>query len=452
VIGTQSGSVPRERFLGEPGDGDIRIVNQTHQLSISHALSDGWTARAALAFKDASLRGFSTEAQAALQPDQRTLQRQRRYRDYASDDRSLQAELTGQVQTGTLGHELLLGVEAYRFNYDQRLLRINPSAAHPYAIDVLAPVYGQPLPAPLPNTDTREEQKNRAFYVQDALRLGADWRLLIGARFDRYDQSLHNRRTGLRTVQAPHASSPRLGLSWLATPQWTLFVNEGRSYRPNTGTDATGRAFAPERGRAAELGAKWDSADHGQGATLGPVRHPQAQCADQRSGPAGLLGGGGRGAQPWHGLRLHRRLEPLVARQCQPVLYRCRHCARQHAGHRRRPAQRAARERQPAADARAGPLVVGGGVTYSTKRPGEARTQAQALAGTARFDLPAYSVARLVAHWQLAPRLRLSLDVDNLFDRHYYASSYQRLDQPRHRAHHHARPANPYLKENSCNT
>jgi iron complex outermembrane receptor protein len=47
-----------------------------------------------------------------------------------------------------------------------------------------------------------------------------------------------------------------------------LVRQRGRSYRPNTGTDATGRAFAPERGRAAELGAKWDSADHGQGATL----------------------------------------------------------------------------------------------------------------------------------------------------------------------------------------
>lgn len=426
VIGTQFGSVPRERFLGEPGDGDIRIVNQTHQLSVSHALSDGWSARAALAFKDASLRGYSTEAQAALQPDQHTLQRQRRYRDYASDDRSLQAELTGQVQTGALAHELLLGVETYRFNYDQRLLRINPSAARPYAIDVLAPVYGQPLPTPLPNTDTHEEQENRAFYLQDALRLGDGWRLLIGTRFDRYDQSLQNRRTGVRTVQAPHASSPRIGLSWLARPQWTLFVNGGRSYRPNTGTDAAGRAFAPERGRATELGAKWDGADHAQGATLAvyDIRKRNALTSDPAqpgySVAAGEVRSRGMDFDYTGALSRSWRANASLSYIDADIV----------------------RDNTLATDVgllnvprlngslllmrELGPLVVGGGVTYSAKRPGEARTQAQALAGAARFDLPAYSVARLVAHWQLTPRLRLSLDVDNLFDRHYYVSSYQR--------------------------
>ncbi|MEE7567614.1 TonB-dependent receptor, partial [Xanthomonas sp. Kuri4-3] len=44
-------------------------------------------------------------------------------------------------------------------------------------------------------------------------------------------------------------------------------------------------------------------------------------------------------------------------------------------------------------------------------------------AGIAPARLPAYTVARLVAYWRATPRLRLSLDVDNLFDRTYYTSS-----------------------------
>ena len=44
-------------------------------------------------------------------------------------------------------HELMIGSEAYRFKIDQLLLRANPTnAGAPYAIDVLAPVYGQPQP------------------------------------------------------------------------------------------------------------------------------------------------------------------------------------------------------------------------------------------------------------------------------------------------------------------
>jgi iron complex outermembrane receptor protein len=61
------------------------------------------------------------------------------------------------------------------------------------------------------------------------------------------------------------------------------------------------------------------------------------------------------------------------------------------------------------------------------KRLGQARTQAEANAGTPAFDLPAYTTAKLVAYWRLNPTLRVTLDVDNLFDRTYYTSSYSRV-------------------------
>ena len=61
------------------------------------------------------------------------------------------------------------------------------------------------------------------------------------------------------------------------------------------------------------------------------------------------------------------------------------------------------------------------------KRLGQARTQAEAAAGAAAFELPAYTTAKLVGSWRLSPTMRLSLDVDNLFDRTYHTSSYSRL-------------------------
>ncbi|KAF1022640.1 MAG: putative TonB-dependent receptor BfrD [Paracidovorax wautersii] len=70
---------------------------------------------------------------------------------------------------------------------------------------------------------------------------------------------------------------------------------------------------------------------------------------------------------------------------------------------------------------------VGGGFTHMGRRLGQARTQAEADAGTPAFELPAYTTAKLVAYWRLNPKLRVTLDVDNLFDKTYYASSYSRL-------------------------
>ncbi len=40
------------------------------------------------------------------------------------------------------------------------------------------------------------------------------------------------------------------------------------------------------------------------------------------------------------------------------------------------------------------------------------------------YRLPGYTTARVTAYWQIDPRTRLTLDVHNLFDRHYAATSW----------------------------
>ncbi|MCE3263547.1 MAG: TonB-dependent siderophore receptor [Pseudoduganella sp.] len=422
------GAVPRERFLGEPGDGDIRIFNSTQQLMLEHALSDIWQLRAGLLWKRALLDGYATEPSAALNADQRTLRRQRRLRDYGSDDLGLHAEVAGRIAPG---HELLAGIETYRFDYDLRMLRASPSATAPYAIDVLAPVYGQPLPVPALFTDTLEKQRNVALYAQDTVHLGRQWRVVGGVRFDRHEQTLANRRTASVAKQTPHATSPRIGASYLATPEWTLFANWGSSFRPNTGSDALGAAFDPERGRAAETGLKWEQAGGRLGATLAlfDIRKRNALTTDPLQ-PAYSVAAGevrsrgldfdlaGQLGRSWRANASVSLVDAEVLRD--NMLER---------GGRLLNVPRANGSLMLVYEGRlAGGqrFSAGGGVTHTGRRLGEARTQVQANAGAPAFELPAYTLARLVAHWHIAPRLRLSLDIDNLFDKTYYTSSYQR--------------------------
>lgn len=431
AIGNRLGAVPRSRFLGEPADGDIRIDNQTHQVALEHMFDSRWSTRIGLSYKEGKLKGYSTEAQPALQPDERTLRRQRRYRDYASDDVTLQAELIGRLQAGAVAHELLAGMETFRFDFDQRMLRANPTAAAPYAIDVFNPVYGQPLPAPLPNTDTSEEQKNLAFYLQDTMSLGEHWRLLAGVRFDRYDQSLLNNRTGARSDQSPTATSPRLGISYLPNAQWTLFANAGKSFRPNNGSSASAAPFDPESGRAAEVGAKWENAARTLGATLAlyDIRKKNVLTADPVNAgfsiAAGEVRSRGMDFDLSGQISRHWRLNASLAYVDAAV----ERDNQLEAGGRLLNIPRvngsilAMYEDAFGDGTRYG---IGGGFTYSAKRLGEARTQAQAAAGVPAFELPSYTVARLAAYWRISPTLRLSLDVENLFDKTYYTSSFQR--------------------------
>jgi len=421
------GPVPRERFLGEPGDGGIRIFNSTQQLMLEHALPGEWQLRAGLLWKRGTLDGYATEAAAALDADLRTLRRQRRLRDYESDDLGAHAELAGRVAPG---HELLLGIEVFRFDYDLRMSRASPNAAAPYAIDVLAPVYGQPQPVPLPFSDTLEKQRNLALYAQDTMHLGDRWRVVAGLRHDRHEQTLDNRRNGSTAAQQPHASSPRIGASYLAAPAWTLFANWGTSFRPNTGSDARGKAFAPERGKAGEAGLKWEQADGRLGATLAlfDIRKRNALTTDPAQPSYSVAAGevrsrgfdfdlAGQLGRSW---RANASLSLIDAEIVHDNLL--------ERGGRLLNVPRTNGSLMLVYE---GTLAgrrysIGGGVTHSGRRPGEARTQAQASAGAAPFELPAYTLARVVAHWHIAPRLRLSLDIDNLFDRTYYSSSYQR--------------------------
>lgn len=430
AVNNRLGAIPVSRFLGEPADGDITVKNQTHQMILSHDWNSDWRSRVGLSYRETSLRGYSTEA-TALQSDG-TLTRQRRFRDYASDDIALQAELQGNFRTGALAHELLIGAEHYRFTMDSLMLRVNPSTSAPYAINIYNPVYGQTQPTPTANTNTLEQQRDTALYLQDALKLGPAWRVVAGWRLDRYTQSLLNRRTSVTTQQDPTSSSPRLGITWLISPEWSGYANAGRSFRPNTGVDAQSQSFDPERGETFELGGKWQSTDKRIGATaaLFEIRKQNVLTTDPTNSgysvAAGEIRSRGLEFDLAGQLSAHWRVNAslvlddveITRDNSLEVGSRLLNTAKVNGS------VLAVYESALASGQRYG---VGGGLTHTGKRLGQARTQSEAAAGTAAFYLPAYTTAKLVGYWRINEALRLTADVDNLFNATYYTSSYSRL-------------------------
>nr|WP_315592331.1 TonB-dependent siderophore receptor [uncultured Cupriavidus sp.] len=415
-------AVPRSRFLGEPNDGDIRLDSQSHQLSVEHDFSDHWKGRVALAYRGGTLEGYSTEASALL-PDNRTLTRQRRYRDYQSDDVSLQADVTGKFTTGPLGHELLLGVDTYRFSISQVMLRRNPSSAAPYAIDIYDPVYGQTPPTLLPNTNTYERQTNVGLYAQDQLRLGERWRVLAGARFDIYNQSLDNRLSGSSTSQHQSAVSPRIGVTYLASQTVSVFANASKSFRPNPGSNADGNAFSPEHGRAVEAGVKYEATDHRTTATLAwfEIRKRNALTTDPSNTAFQIAAGEARsrGVELDVSGRLgnHWRVTGSFAFTDAEITQDTRLAAGTPLSNvpRTSGSLMAIYEDQAPLGQRYG---IGAGVRYVGTRAGDVQDS---------FSLPTYTLVDLLAYWQYSKAVRVTLNVNNLFDRTYYASSYSNL-------------------------
>lgn len=422
AVDGQLGRIPRSRFLGEPGDGDMRLDSQSHQLSVEHQFAERWKGRLALSYRGGALTGHSSEA-ASLAADGRTLWRQHRYRDFQSDDVSLQASVTGKFTTGPIGHELLLGVDAYRFGNTMAILRKNPTAAAPYAIDIYDPAYGQPAP-PMPwNTDTYERQRNLGAYVQDQLSLGGRWRVLAGVRFDTFDQSLDNYLNGARTTQHQNAVSPRVGVSYLASHNVSLFANASQSFRPNAGTDAAGQPFDPEHGSAVEAGVKFDSDDRRTGATLAvfEIRKRNVLATDP-SDPSYYIAAG---AARSRGVELdvagqvgrHWRVSGSLALTDAEITQDTRLAPGTPLTNVPRTSGSLLAVYEDAAPVgqRYG---IGAGLRYVGRRSGDVRDS---------FSLPAYVVVDLHGYWQYSRKVRVTFNVGNLFDKTYYASSYSNL-------------------------
>lgn len=416
------GAIPRSRFLGEPGDGDIRLDSQSHQLGVEHQFAEQWKGRIGVSYRRGELGGHASEA-SSLAADDRTLLRQRRYRDFHTEDLSLQADITGKFATGAVRHELVAGVDTYRFDNSQLQLRRNPTATAPYAIDIHQPVYGQPAPSMARFADTDERQTNIGLYAQDQISLGERWRVLAGARFDAFDQSLQDHLRGTRTEQRHNAVSPRFGVTYLASQNVSLFANTSRSFRPNAGIDAAGGAFDPERGRAIEAGVKYDSDDRRFGATLAAfhIRKRNVLTADPADPTFFVAAGEARS----RGLELdmagklgqHWRVSMNFALTDAEVTEDNRLATGTPLTNIPRTSGSVLAVYEDAAPIgqRYG---VGGGLRYVGRRSGDAQDS---------FSLPSYTLVDVLAYWQYSKQVRLTFNVANLFDRTYYASSYSPL-------------------------
>ena len=156
AIGGDALAIPRDRFFGEPADGEHRARNTRLQLTGEQGLGGEWRVTGGVAWRRSTLRGFSSDQSRLV--GERTLWRQRRERGYEAEDLSARVELAGMVEAGGT-HHAAIGAKAYTLDYLELLRRRNPTAAAPYAIDVFAPVYGGTALPLLPFTDQRETRR-----------------------------------------------------------------------------------------------------------------------------------------------------------------------------------------------------------------------------------------------------------------------------------------------------
>lgn len=423
--------IDSKTFFGNPNDGDMILQNYTHQMKLEHYFSDNWSSNAGIAYKDNSLKGSASEVKPFVNVTSDSVLLRTRYRDYASDDISFQADIKNISNIANMKNTLLLGTEAYKFEADTVMYNLNNSMR-------VSNIYSNPIYTTLATgkgsliTDRNEEQKAIALFAQDEIEVN-NWRFLTGLRYDEIQMNTLNNINKKTTTQNDYAVSPRVGITYLLDEQWSLYTTSGKSFRPNTGVDINGDTFEAEEGLSLETGLKFESLNKRVGATLSlyQIDKQNVLTGSDPSGNYSIAAGEVRSkgieidinGKITDNIKVSTNYAYTNAEITKDsggtVDYLTGDVVNlegkelsnvpKHSG-----AVLAMWEDSLSANSSYG---LGSGLSYVGKREGNYINS---------FTLPDYTTVKLLSYWKMDRNLTFKLNVDNLFDKEYIVSSYDR--------------------------
>jgi iron complex outermembrane receptor protein len=249
LLPNPNGEIPRNRYPGEPAFNRFDTQISTASYFLDHAFSDQLKASHKLRYYRGKLHNEFSLLGAF---DGRTLLRQSRlHRDETSvltSDTSLQWD----IATGAVSHKLLFGIDHVRSEYTSNRM----SGSYP-AIDIFNPVYtGTRTLAPL--SISEDNRRQLGFYLQDQIKIGPKWVVLVGGRRDSFDNESVTVAPARRVANDKQkATTARAGVVYLADNGLAPYASYSESFNPTGGTDRAGNLFEPDAGRQYEVGVRY---------------------------------------------------------------------------------------------------------------------------------------------------------------------------------------------------
>ena len=180
-----------------------------------------------------------------------------------------QTDVIATAQTGRLRHTVLLGAEFGRQdNANRRLTGFFPGMGANVAsvsVPLTAPTMSLPLEFRASGTNANNQGVTTiaGVYAQDQVALTSRLEAIVGLRFDSFQATVTDNRTGNGFRSDDGLLSPRLGLVYKPVLPLSLYTSYSLTYLPRAGEQlsslsVTNQALDPEHFRNYEVGAKWD--------------------------------------------------------------------------------------------------------------------------------------------------------------------------------------------------
>ncbi|MFT3799595.1 MAG: TonB-dependent siderophore receptor [Burkholderiaceae bacterium] len=177
-----------------------------------------------------------------------------------------QTDVSYALSTGSIRHRLLAGAEFGEQDTDNfRNSGYFPGNATNTTVPLGSPTTGLPVTFRQSATDADNSgtAKVAAVYVQDQIELSPSLQIIAGLRYDSFKVDFTNNRNGQNFKSSDDLFSPRLGVVYKPMTALSLYANYSEAYQPRAGEQLSSlslsnSALKPEKFKNYELGAKWD--------------------------------------------------------------------------------------------------------------------------------------------------------------------------------------------------
>lgn len=200
---------------------------------LEHEFSDNWSIRNAFRLVSTEQLDFRAEP-LELDEDTGILTRNFRSNDDVAESYAFQTQLEGQFATGSIEHNLLLGIDLDRTTF-AGIQSCAPEGLTP-DINIFDPVYNQVIPPAFDQLtnmvrDSVFRTDSLGIYAQNRIDLTDSLIVLLGGRLDFVEQSDDNN-LGDNSSQSPSAFSPSIGLLYRPIEPLSIYANYTRRFNP----------------------------------------------------------------------------------------------------------------------------------------------------------------------------------------------------------------------------
>ncbi len=256
--------VPIDTYYGDPDQSHVRATVDLASATIEHHFG-GLVFHNRTTFGDYD-RGYQNFVPGAVTADKSQVALTAYNNATKRQNLFNQTDLTYALDAGTAHHTLLVGTEFGRQLTDNFR---NTGFFNNSVTSILVPYNDPMIDTPVTFRQSATDADNHlttnvgALYAQDQIELSSHLQLIAGLRYDRFDLTYHDNRTGNRLGRIDDLVSPRAGIIVKPVDELSFYGSYGVSYLPSSGDQFSSlttitQQLMPERFNNYEIGAKWD--------------------------------------------------------------------------------------------------------------------------------------------------------------------------------------------------